>query len=211
MQRIPFSGLHLITGPMFSGKTELLIDLLDAAEAQGERVVRLKPIVDDRVPRNQLVSHTGTTRGAVAVMSGEELRRAIDGADVVGLDEAQFASSDVLDALQESLEANAPTVAAGLDLDFRGDAFPATARLANLARIVERLTAVCGRCGNAATHTQRLIGGMPAPLDDPLLLVGASELYEPRCAECFFRERDLPLRALRDATDSELGVRRACS
>jgi thymidine kinase len=173
---------------MFAGKTQLLLELLAAAEARGERVIGVKPLVDARWPR-EIVSHSGARRSAVSVRDSEELLRVAEGCDLVGLDEAQFFDLGLAEAL-EVLRSSTRVVAAALDLDFRGDPFAVVPELIVRADVVHRLRAICGVCGKNATLTQRLVDGVPAPLDDAVIRVGGDELYSPRCARCYLVERE---------------------
>ena len=181
-------SLTLICGPMFAGKTRSVIDVVRAAAADGRRAIAVKPHMDTRFDAHELRSHDGVRHPAVAVSSTAELRSAAAGADVVGVDEAQFLGIDFLDVLRE-LGTDADVVVAGLDLDFRGRPFSTTALLAEFAERVRRLESTCRRCGGRATMTQRLVDGAPADLGDAVILVGGPEAYEPRCAPCFARER----------------------
>jgi thymidine kinase len=180
--------LTLICGPMFAGKTRSLIERVRGAAAAGRDAVAAKPHVDTRFGSHELASHDGARYPAVMVSSASELRAAASAADVLGVDEAQFLSLELVDVLHE-LAARTEVVAAGLDLDFRGQPFPATALLAEFSDRVDRLTSTCTRCGGYATMTQRWVDGAPAELDDSVILLGGPGVYEPRCPTCFSAER----------------------
>jgi thymidine kinase len=173
---------------MFSGKTQLLLERLAAAEARGKRVVGVKPLIDARWP-SEIVAHNGARRPAVSVVDAQELLEVVEEHDLVGLDEAQFFDCELVEAVAV-LRRSTRVVAAALDLDFRGEPFAVVPELIARADVVRRLRAVCGACGNSATLTQRLINGVPAPLDDAVVLVGGEELYSPRCARCYLVERE---------------------
>ena|SRR5437763_6875438 len=179
--------LELVTGPMFAGKTELLLERLWAAEASGKKAVAVKPRIDTRWP-GEIVSHSGARRAAVALGDDGELLELVERYDVVGIDEAQFFARRFADVIGELRQARHVVVAA-LDLNFRGDSFPVVPALVEEADVVHRLTATCGSCGGRATLTQRIVDGAPAPLDDDVVRVGGTELYAPRCASCYAWER----------------------
>jgi thymidine kinase len=169
---------------MFSGKTDELIRRARAARAAGRTAVVAKPAIDTRHPPDVLVSHSGERIDAVTVARSADLL-GLD-ADTLLVDEVQF-FDDELPAVLERIGVD--VVATGLDLDFRREPFPTTAALVAVADVVDRFTARCGRCGRAASVTQRLLNGRPAPLDDPVVRIGDDELYEPRCVDCWEAER----------------------
>jgi thymidine kinase len=173
-------SFELIVGPMFSGKTDELIRRLAAADAAGLRVATAKPSVDSADP-GWLVSLSGARRPAVAASSAAELLDLAAGCEVLGVDEIQFFAAEVADVVG-MLSRELRVVAAGLDLDFRGEPFAPTPALAGLADDVTVLHATCAVCGEPATRSQRLLDGRPAPRDAPIVQIGGSELYEPRCA-----------------------------
>jgi thymidine kinase len=194
-----FAGgwLELVVGPMFSGKSEELIRRVTRAFIAKQRVQVFKPAIDDRYDAVAIASHNGRKLEALAVDSVEDIRRYLEpDTQVVAIDEGQFLSSELVAFALELADAGKRVIIAGLDLDFRGEPFGPVPQLLARAESVEKLTAVCVRCGSAATRTQRLIGGHPAHFDDPVILVGASESYEPRCRECHVvirKERLTPL------------------
>lgn len=176
--------LEVICGPMFSGKSEEMIRRLRRAEIAGQRVVIFKPRIDDRYDASDVVSHAGARMRAIPVSSVAELVSRAHGYDVVGIDEVQFFEPAVVSAALALADGGARVVAAGLDQDFRRLPFgPVPALLAH-AELVDKLQAVCHRCGGAATTTQRLIDGRPAPYSGETVLVGAAETYEARCRDC---------------------------
>jgi thymidine kinase len=180
--------LELVTGPMFAGKTEFLLERLAAIEAHGYPVLAVKPRVDTRWP-DSIVSHSGARRHAVSVRNGSELVGLADGYKLVGIDEAQFFESDLIDAVAELRRATQVVVAA-LDFDFRGELFAIVPELVNGADVVRRVQAVCGACGGRATLTQRFVDGLLAPFSDAVIRVGGDELYAPRCSRCYGAERE---------------------
>ena len=176
--------LEVICGPMFSGKSEEMIRRLRRAEIAGQRVVIFKPRIDDRYDVDDVVSHAGVRmRGAPVGSVGELVARAV-GHDVVGIDEVQFFETGVVGAALSLADAGVRVVAAGLDQDFRRLPFGPMPELLAHAELVDKLQAVCHRCGGPATTTQRLVGGRPALYSGDTIVVGAAEQYEARCRDC---------------------------
>jgi thymidine kinase len=176
--------LEVICGPMFSGKSEEMIRRLRRAEIAGQRVVIFKPRVDDRYDAADVVSHAGVRMSGVPVSSVGELLARVEGFEVVGIDEIQFFEPTIVPLVLDLADSGVRVVAAGLDQDFRRMPFgPLPALLAH-AEFVDKLQAVCHRCGGPATTTQRLVDGRPAPYSGETVVVGAAEQYEARCRIC---------------------------
>ncbi len=176
--------LEVICGPMFSGKSEEMIRRLRRAEIAGQSVVIFKPQIDARYDADDVVSHAGIRMRAVPVSSVPELVARSAGFDVVGIDEVQFFEHSVVGSALELANGGVRVVAAGLDQDFRRLPFGPMPELLSHAEFVDKLQAVCHRCGGPATTTQRLVDGRPAPYSGETVLVGAAEQYEARCREC---------------------------
>jgi thymidine kinase len=177
--------LEVVCGPMFSGKSEELIRRLRRAEIAGQRVLIVKPRIDDRYDVAHVVSHAGARMRAVAVGGAEDALRRSAGYDVVGVDEAQFFDAEIVDAVRELVGRGTRVVAAGLDRDFRGEPFGPMPLLLCLAEFVDKLQAVCHRCGGVATRTQRLLDDEPAPFEGATIQIGALDSYEARCGACY--------------------------
>jgi thymidine kinase len=169
---------------MFSGKSEEMIRRLRRAEIAGQRIVIFKPRIDDRYDVADVVSHAGVRMRAVPVDSVPELVARAAGHDVVGIDEVQFFDRSVAEAALSLCDAGLRVVAAGLDQDFRRLPFGPIPELLAHAELVDKLQAVCHRCGGPATTTQRLVDGRPAPYGGDTIVVGAAEQYEARCRDC---------------------------
>ncbi len=176
--------LEVVCGPMFSGKSEELIRRLRRAEIAGQRALILKPQIDDRFDIGHVVSHAGAKMRAVAVSRPEEMPGLADGYDAIGIDEVQFFPAEIVLVVDALVERGFRVVAAGLDQDFRGLPFGAMPELLCRAELVDKLQAVCHRCGGPATMTQRLVDGRPAPADGATIVVGALDSYEARCRAC---------------------------
>ena len=188
MPFLPYQSgwLEVIAGPMFSGKSEELIRRVKRVLIAGQKVRVFKPRLDDRYHASDVVSHDGERVRAEPVAGSSEMRSRLQGEDVqvVAVDEAQFFDDGLPELLEELAANGVRVIVAGLDMDFRGEPFGVMPTLMARAEFVEKLSAVCVRCGRAATRTQRLVDGKPARYDEPVILVGASEAYEPRCRAC---------------------------
>jgi thymidine kinase len=180
---------------MFSGKSEEMIRRLRRAEIAGQQVVIFKPRIDDRYDAADVVSHAGVRMRAVPISSVAELIGRAKGFDVVGIDEVQFLEAAIVPAALELADRGARVVAAGLDQDFRRLPFGPIPELLSHAEFVDKLQAVCHRCGGPATTTQRLLDGWPAPYSGETVLVGAAEQYEARCRDCHEPGADVGLAA----------------
>ena len=176
--------LEVICGPMFSGKSEEMIRRLRRAEIAGQRVVIFKPLIDDRYDAGDVVSHAGARMRAIPISSVSELLWRSHGFEVVGIDEVQFFDAKVVGAALELADGGARVIAGGLDQDFRRLPFGPMPELLSHAEFVDKLQAVCHRCGGPATTTQRLVDGRPAPYSGETVVVGAAEQYEARCRGC---------------------------
>lgn len=174
--------IEVICGSMFSGKSEELIRRVRRA-TYGHLSVRVfKPVIDTRYEDEAVVSHDGTTTIARPVHSSKEIAENLDAdVDLVGIDEAQFFDEGIITVASELADKGIRVIVAGLDTDFRGEPFGPVPALMALCETVTKLNAICPVCGSPASRTQRLIDGKPASYDDPVILVGASESYEPRC------------------------------
>ncbi|MFB6242309.1 MAG: thymidine kinase [Candidatus Nanosalina sp.] len=179
--------IEVITGCMFSGKTEELLRRLRRAEIADQEVEVFKPSVDDRYSEEEVGSHSGRTWGARVVnpeSKNLEERFLEPKADVVAVDEANFFEPSLVPVLEKLSGSGTRVIVTGLDQTFRGEPFTPVPELMARAEYVDKLRAICARCGGEATKTQRMIDGEPAHVDDPTILVGADESYEARCREC---------------------------
>ena len=177
--------LEVVCGPMFSGKSEELIRRLRRAEIGGQRALIVKPLIDDRYDVGHVVSHAGAKMRAVTAATSDDVRRLASGYDAVGIDEVQFFDDELVEAVDGLVRSGARVVAAGLAQDFRGLPFGSMPHLLCVAEFVDKLEAVCHRCGGPATLTQRLLDGKPAPFSGETVQIGALDSYEARCRACF--------------------------
>ncbi len=174
--------VEVICGSMFSGKTEELIRRLVRAVIARQRVQVFKPAIDVRYALEKVTSHTGATFDAIPVQQAADILTHLHPeTTVVGIDEAQFLDVAVVEVVRQLAERGIRVIIAGLDLDFRGEPFGPMPILMAQAERVDKLHAICMVCGEEASRTQRLVNGKPARYDDPVVIVGASEMYEARC------------------------------
>lgn len=174
--------LEVICGSMFSGKSEELIRRVRRAQFAKQTIMVFKPAIDNRYSEESVVSHNGSSVIAKPIQSSAAiLAEVTSNIDIVAIDEAQFFDDDITNVAQTLADRGHRVVLAGLDQDFRGEPFGPMPALMSAAELVTKLQAVCAVCGSPASRTQRLIDGQPAKYDDPIILVGASESYEPRC------------------------------
>jgi thymidine kinase len=177
--------IEVICGSMFSGKTEELIRRVRRAVIARQKVQVFKPALDDRYVVERVASHNGLHWEAITVESTGEIVEHIDpDTTVVAIDEAQFFDWTVADICSRLADRWIRVIVAGLDMDFRGEPFGPMPLLLAQAERVDKLRAICVVCGDPASRTQRLINGQPAWYDDPIIMVGASEVYEARCRHC---------------------------
>ena len=162
--------LEVICGCMFAGKTEELIRRIN---------------VLSYAKKNIIVSHAGTKVPCIVVKDSKEILKYVKpDTEVIAVDEVQFFDRDIVDVCEYLADKGLRVMVAGLDKDFRGEPFGVLPELLTRAEFVTKLTAVCAKCGAPATRTQRLVDGHPASFEDPIVLVGAVDHYEPRCRHC---------------------------
>ncbi len=174
--------VEVICGSMFSGKSEELIRRVRRATYGNLSVRVFKPVIDNRYKEDSIVSHNGTSVLARPVAESLEILKEVSNeVDIVGIDEVQFFDDNIVEVVECLADRGIRVIVAGLDTDFRGEPFGKVPELMALSESVTKLNAICPVCGSPASRTQRLIDGEPASYDDPIILVGASESYEPRC------------------------------
>jgi thymidine kinase len=180
---MPGTGsLEVITGPMFCGKTEELIRRLRRARIAQLKVQVFKPTTDTRFQPGKVTSHAGADMDAIPVQTANELLRLIEpDTRVVAIDETQFFDDEIVPAIQELADDGIRVIVAGLDTDFRAEPFGPMPVLMAKAERLDKLAAICMVCGNPASRTQRLIQGQPASYFEPIIAIGAADVYEARC------------------------------
>jgi thymidine kinase len=175
-------SMEVICGSMFSGKSEELIRRLRRARIARQKVMVFKPGIDRRYNEEKVTSHNGIAFEAIPIQSSDQILEKIDeDTTVVGIDEAQFFDDGLIEVAQKLAYKGLRVIVAGLDQDFRGEPFGCIPVLMSLAEKVDKLQAICMVCGEPASRTQRLVNGNPANYSDPIVIVGADELYEARC------------------------------
>lgn len=178
--------LEVITGVMFSGKSEELIRRVRRALIARKRVQVFKSALDDRYAGvRRISSHDGSGVDAVPIRSSRELAEQVHpSTQVFGIDEVQFLDDGIVEVLETLADRGARVIVAGTDMDFRGEPFGPIPRLLTVAETVDKLHAICVVCGSPATRNQRLVDGSPAPREAPIIQVGGADSYEARCRRC---------------------------
>jgi thymidine kinase len=193
-QRQSKGRIEVVCGSMFSGKTEELIRLVRRARIARQKVQVFKPALDNRYQAQKVASHNGVHWEAIPVESATEILDLVDpDTTVVAVDEAQFFDWRIAEVSNQLAGGGVRVIVAGLDMDFRGEPFGPMPLLMAEAEQVKKLQAICVVCGAPASRTQRLIDGRPAWHDDPVIMVGASEVYEARCRHCHQVPRRTPV------------------
>ncbi|HSQ88806.1 thymidine kinase [Romboutsia sp.] len=183
--------IEVVIGPMYSGKSEELIRRVKRAKIAKQNIVVFKPKIDDRYSKEDVVSHSGDSVNAIPINSSKEIYDFIDNkTQVVGIDEVQFFDEKIVEIAVDLADKGIRVIAAGLDMDFKGEPFGPTPKLLAISEFVDKIQAICSVCGQPATRSQRLINGEPARYDDPIIQVGAVESYEARCRKCHVVYRD---------------------
>lgn len=184
-------SVEVITGSMFCGKTDEMIRRLRRATIAKQNVQVFKPEIDSRYDLVKVVSHAGSEFDASPIAISADILAALKpDTTVVAIDEAQFIDEGIVDVVNQLAENGIRVIVGGLDLDFRGEPFGWMPKLISQAEKVNKLHAICMVCGEDASRTQRLVNGQPAHYKDPVVIVGADELYEARCRQCHVVVRD---------------------
>lgn len=177
--------IEVISGCMFAGKTEELIRRINVLSYAKKNIIVFKPKINNRYSDSEIVSHSGAKVPCLVVEKAQDILKKIEAdTEVVAIDEVQFFDKDIVEVCEYLADKGIRVMVAGLDKDFRGESFGVMPELLTRAEFVTKLTAVCAKCGAPATRTQRLVNGKPAGFEDPIVMVGADESYEPRCRHC---------------------------
>lgn len=181
----PKSGsIEIICGSMFSGKTEEMIRRLRRAVIAKQKVQVFKPVIDNRYNVEKVTSHAGIDFEALPIKNSSEIPGLLKPeTTVVAIDEAQFFDDGIIKTIDQLADNNIRVIVTGLDMDFRGEPFGCIPVLLSKSDKADKLQAICMVCGEPAGRTQRLVDGKPAHYHDPIVIVGAAEMYEARCRE----------------------------
>ncbi len=172
--------IEIITGCMFSGKTEELIRRLRRAEIAKQKVKIFKPLIDTRYSNESIVSHNEQSLPSILIKDIKEVLDQSDDAQVVAIDEAQFFSADITKVCNKLAMKGKRVIVAGLDQDFRGVPFEPMPQLLAIAEYITKQLAICVECGNPADKTQRKTASSER------VIVGAADIYEARCRQCHY-------------------------
>jgi len=176
--------IEVIAGCMFSGKTEELIRRLRRAKIAKQNVKIFKPKIDTRFSDTQIVSHSEQALPSVLIKDINEIIELSKDAQVIGIDEAQFFSSDIIEICNQLADEGKRVIVAGLDQDYRGIPFEPMPKLLSIAEYITKTLAICVECGNPADKTQR------KTVSSERVIVGASDIYEARCRKCHYIPED---------------------
>ncbi len=171
--------IEVITGSMFSGKTEELLRRVRRVQFTNQKVVLFKPKKDVRYSEEDVVSHDDNSFASIPVTKSIEILEKIGNEHVVGIDEAQFFDMDLIDVAQKLAIKGIRVIIAGLDMDFRGKPFGPMPNLLAVAEYITKVHAICPHCGNLATHSYRL------SRETETVVLGEKDKYEPRCRICY--------------------------
>lgn len=188
MEKITKNGwIEVICGPMFAGKSEELIRRVKRLEYAKKNTLVFKPKIDNRYSEDEIVSHSKHHTKSINIESSDDVLKYVKknkNVDAVVIDEGQFLDEGIVNVCNDLANQGIRVIVAGLDMDFKGEPFKNVPQLLAKAEFITKLTAICVKCGAPATMTQRIVNGEPAKKDDPIVIVGASECYEPRCRHC---------------------------
>jgi thymidine kinase len=172
--------IEVIAGCMFSGKTEELIRRLRRAKIAKQNVMIFKPKIDNRYSEYEIVSHSEQAMEAIIVETPEEILDKSKKADIIGIDEGQFFSNNLVDVCNKLADSGKRVIVAGLDQDYKGEPFEPMPQLLSVSEYITKTLAICVKCGNPADRTQRIVASKD------LVLVGSTDAYEARCRNCHY-------------------------
>ncbi len=175
--------IEVICGSMFSGKTEELIRRVKRAEIANQEILLIKPKVDERYHKKNVVSHQGKSLKAISVKKASEIITIWKEEKVVAIDEAQFFDNGIINVCNELSNEGVRIIIAGLDMDFKGMPFGPMPELLSIAEYVTKVHAICMSCGNLAQFSHRKIKS------DEQVLIGAVEEYKPLCRLCYNKNK----------------------
>ena len=173
--------IEVVCGSMFSGKTEELIRRLRRAKFARQRVEIYKPAIDKRYSEEEVVSHDSNAIMSTPIDSSAQILLLSSDIDVVGLDEAQFFDDGLVDVCNELANRGVRVIVAGLDMDYKGVPFGPIPALCAIADDVQKVHAICVKCGALAYVSHRKVHG------DKRVMIGEMQEYEPLCRDCYIK------------------------
>ena len=178
--------IEVICGSMFAGKSEELIRRINTLGYAKQKVLIVKPKIDNRYSEDEIASHSGRKVKCLCIEASKELEKYLDKKyDAVAIEEVQFFDDDMVDIVEKFANNGSRVMVAGLDMDYRGKPFGIMPKLLAKAEFVTKLAAVCTRCGAPATRSLRFVDGKPTIEDGETVLVGAKESYTAVCRCCY--------------------------
>ena len=180
-------SFEIITGPMSCGKTEELLRRIRRCIIAKKKIKVFSPEIDTREGGDYIKSRNGLTLDAIKVKQAAQIMTHVKPDDeIVAIDELQFFDPNIVKVVTCLMKEGKRVIGTGLELDFKAEPFGSMPELMCLATKVDKLTAVCMKCGCFyGTRTQRLINGEPADKSSPLIMIGGDESYEARCIKCY--------------------------
>ena len=172
-------SIEVICGSMFSGKTEELIRRMKRAQFAKQKVEIYKPCIDVRYSEDKVVSHDSHSIPSIPIQSPAAMLQIPEDVEVVGIDEAQFFDSSLIEVVQALANRGVRVIIAGLDTDFLGKPFGPMPALMAVAEDIQKVHAICVKCGSPANHSHRLVAC------DDLVVLGEKDEYEPLCRHCY--------------------------
>jgi thymidine kinase len=172
-------SIEVITGSMFSGKTEELIRRLRRSQFAGLKVEIFKPSLDNRYSENRVVSHDEKSIISTPVDNSSSILLMTGDVDVVGIDEAQFFDNSIIDVCNKLADNGVRVIVAGLDMDFMGNPFGPIPALLSISEYITKVHAICMKCGSLAQYSFRKSD------EAQVVLLGEKDKYEPLCRECY--------------------------
>lgn len=173
--------IEVICGSMFSGKTEELLRRLKRVEFTSQKLLLVKPKIDDRYHKENVVSHEGKTFDARTVEHAQEILQVCKDEDVIGIDEVQFFDPTIVDVCNALANRGVRVIVAGLDMDYLGKPFGSMPQLMSIAEYVTKVHAICVSCGSLAQYSHRISA------ENEQVILGAVEKYEPLCRSCYHK------------------------
>lgn len=171
--------IEVITGSMFSGKTEELLRRLRRAQFAKQKVEIFKPAIDTRYSDDKVVSHDANAIPSTVITNAQQMLILANDVEVVGIDEAQFFADDIIDTCEQLAESGIRVIVAGLDMDYKGKPFGAMPQLLARAEYVTKVHAICVRCGSLAQFSHR------TTVEKETIILGETDHYEPLCRKCY--------------------------